>query len=106
MKVIIEREVSGCSECPCLHEISDMGERMYVCSKIGIMHNATYYSIDKINDNCPFKESKQKHMTDEELIERLEELKRQISKDFVCASDKVDNLYYSLINDIKNSMNR
>lgn len=73
MKVTIEREVTKCSNCPCFSEISDMGGRMYVCSKLGIMHNATYYSIDKINDECPFKESNQKRMTREEVLKLIDE---------------------------------
>lgn len=42
-------------------------------------------------------------MTKAELIDKLEELKRQISKDFGCSSDRVDELYYSLKYDIENS---
>lgn len=42
-------------------------------------------------------------MTKTELIEKLEELKRQISKDFGCSSDKVDELYYALKYDIESS---
>lgn len=102
MKVTIEREVTKCSNCPCFNEINDMGGRIYVCSKLGIMHNATYYSIDEINDNCPFKEYNQKRITKEELIEKLEALKRQISKDFICSSLKIDELYNSLKHDILN----
>ena len=73
MKVTIEREVTRCSNCPCFSEMSDMGGMIYVCSKLGIMHNATYYSIDKINDNCPFKKSNQKRMTKEEVLKLIDE---------------------------------
>lgn len=42
-------------------------------------------------------------MTKTELIKKLEELKKQISKDFGCSSDKVDDLYYSLKYDIEST---
>lgn len=42
-------------------------------------------------------------MTKTELIKRLEDLKKQISKDFGCSSDKVDELYHKLKYDIENS---
>lgn len=41
-------------------------------------------------------------MTKSELVKRLDEIKQQISNDFFCSSDKVDDLFFALRYDITN----
>lgn len=56
MIIKFERDVKTCSQCPYYSESSNMGARIHICAKIGIMHTTSYNEpYDKIYNKCPFK---------------------------------------------------